>query len=918
MTELPSGTVTFLFTDIEHSTETAAALGDQRWADALQAHRALLRPCFERHSGVEVGTEGDAFFVAFARAGDAVKAAVEGQRALRETELRTRMGLHTGEALVRDRGYMGHEVHRAKRISDAGHGGQILLSETTADLVRGSTELIDLGPHRLKDLGDPQRIYQLLDESLERDFPPLRSLEAFTHSLPLQRSPFIGREKEMVEVRMLLEANRIVTLTGVGGCGKTRLAQQLGAELIEDFADGVFFINLAPVADPNLIDREIVASVGVPLGGAGGMIGAAAVGPMRATMLRYLAPRHALLILDNCEHVIDGCAEIADQILARAPEVRILATSREGLRIEGEQTWTVPSLSVPSLEPDAAMSESVSLFKARASAVRADFELTPDNIGHVAEICRRLDGIPLAIEFAAARVVHLSPKQIAERLDDRFRLLTGGQRRVQRQHTLQAALDWSYELLSEAERRLLRRLAVFAGDFSLEAAAGICADEGLESHEITDLLGALVAKSLIETVEAEEVVRYRMLETVRAYAAEQLARAGEADRFRASHRDWFLRWVCSTPWPEAFQSLSYTMALRREEQNLYAALDWCVAEGRPDLLAALGTRLFTAWMGGLPWTKWTGYALEHEQELDRDDRVRLLAQVWTPTDNVGASFELAGRAVAASEGASTDVRIYALSMRAFIGGVVSAVVRDGDLRKRAHEDADEASELAADSSKMRVWVVFVRGTMELSWGEVATARSAFEEALELAERNADLVGGISMYLAVTAHIMDDHEAANEAADLVRRSMDRIIGMEKLESLEGLDRFPLGFAAPPVAIDAVAKGGTADEWRFLAALRPHAVRSGIVSYEADLLLACGILCYFDGDHERASKLISRFRAHTLGAGVVPTASDYVLYLHYRDLIRRELDPQTAKRLRSEGEAMSLEEALDLAFSRTITA
>ena len=624
MTELPSGTVTFLFTDIERSTESAAALGDERWAEALQAHRDLLRPAFKKHAGVEVGTEGDAFFVAFARAHDAVDAAAEGQRVHEahpwpgETRLRVRMGLHTGEALVRGDGYVGHEVHRAKRISDAGHGGQILLSQTTADLV-GTASLLDLGSHRLKDLGEPQHIYQLAGDGLERDFPAVRSLDAFTHSLPLQRSAFIGREREMADVREQLTTNRIVTLTGVGGCGKTRLALQVGAEELEHFPDGVFFVNLAPISDPDLIMDELARSVGAPTGEA---ITGGAQTPADVALLAYLGARRCLIVLDNCEHLVDACADIVDRILASSPGVTVLATSREALRVEGEQAWSVPSLSLPAERRDAQASESVSLFKARAQAVRKGFELTADNLEPVVEICRRLDGIPLAIEFAAARVGHLSPRQIADRLDDRFRLLTGGQRRVQRQHTLQAALDWSFELLDEPDRTLLRRLSVFAGDFSIEAAEGICSDDALGAGGITDRLGSLVSKSLVDADLVGDEVRYKLLETVRAYASQRLAQSHESEAFRTQHRDWFVSWLDTFPEDRWFDFATIER-VSREEPNILAALDWSTSENQLDIVGHVSARLWCLNQGSRRIWRWVGLGLQVEDQLTPDDRLYL-------------------------------------------------------------------------------------------------------------------------------------------------------------------------------------------------------------------------------------------------------------------------------------------------------
>jgi len=925
--ELPSGTVTFLFTDIERSTESAAALGDERWADVLEDHRRIIRAAFKAHEGHEVGTEGDSFFVAFERAHDAVAAATQTQRGLAahkwpgESSLSVRIGIHTGEVLQRGDGYVGHEVHRAKRISDAAHGGQILLSQTTADLV-GTSSLADLGSHRLKDLGEPQRIFQVVDEGLETGFPPLRSLDAFTHSLPLQRSAFIGRDGEIAEIRKMLESNRIVTLTGVGGCGKTRLAQQIGAEELDHFPDGVFFVNLAPISDPDLVVREIATSVGVPLGGGMGGLGGTIAGPVEEALLGYLRSRACLLILDNCEHLIDVCADIADRILAHAPQLSLLATSREGLRVEGEQSWTVPSLSVPSEGTDAQSSESVSLFKARAKAVRPSFDLTPENLGAVVEICRRLDGIPLAIEFAAARVSHLSPRQIAERLDDRFRLLTGGQRRVQRQNTLQATLDWSFDLLDDEEKTLLRRLSVFAGDFAIDAAEGICSDDGLPASRVTDLIGSLVSKSLVEADLSTDDVRYRLLETVRAYAAERLTHAGEAERFRTLHRDWYMELLLATPREEAWTSLAYTHLLWREESNLAAAMEWSVAEGRPDVIARMGTRMFNgvSGSGAEGARRWLDIALEAEDELDPDDRVWCLLGARGPlTDGLDATIRSTERAVAAADRASPAVATFALSARATINGVVAAMSRNDELADRAYQDFDEAMQRAGGDLGSQGWILFNRAVIDLSLANIEAGETTLAEGLRVANAAGRpfMASGFALYISIVRHVMGDDAGAAEAAELASRGMDRMIGLDRLAAGEGLERFPRGFAAPGAAIGAVTEG-TESQWSFLRAYRPYALRAGVPAFEADLVLAAAILWFYDGDHERAAKLLSWVRAHTMGAGAVPTPGDYVLYLHYRDRAREALGSDEARRARGEGESLSLEAALDLAFAEKVHA
>jgi len=763
-TQLPTGTVTFLFTDIERSTQTVGAMGDERYADALEAHRQLLRQAFRAHDGHEVGTEGDAFFVAFARAQDAAAAAVDGQRALASHELRVRMGLHTGEALVRDGDYVGHDVHRAKRVCDAGHGGQILISQTTADLIGTNARLTDLGAHRLKDLEEAQRIFQVIDDELQNDFPALRSLEHFTHNLPLQRSTFVGREREIAEVRKLLDDHRLVTLTGIGGCGKTRLALQVGAELLGANPDGVFFVDLGPISSAAALVPAIASAVGLSLGGDIAM-GTARPGPMDELLVGFLSQRDCLVILDNCEHLLDGCAQIADAILGRAPAVSLLATSREGLAVQGEQLWQIPSLSLPTDATDALVSESVSLFIARAKAVRANFELSSDNVGAVTEICRRLDGIPLAIEFAAARVSHLPPQEIADRLGDMFRLLTGGRGRVQRQQTLQAALDWSYELLSEDERGLLRRLSVFAGSFSVPAAEGICSGEDVAEHSVLDLLASLVAKSLVVAHAEGTDARYRLLETVRLYASEQLRVAGEADLVRERHRDWFKAIAGSVDWDELLLPRSAPRGIDSELSNLRAALEFSEAEGRLDIVIGMAARLGTVWINfGLAREAltWLTKARPEDVGLTPPERTAALSFASFMADFLQdpAASDLAERAVGSAGDTPSSLVLWALRRRAVNRAVRSQWTDDHALATVARSDLDRSQQLAEQfSDTARSFALQTRALVELVLGDMHAAREACDAAVVL-DPGDSLSWG---HLATAAHLTGHRERALEAA-----------------------------------------------------------------------------------------------------------------------------------------------------------
>ncbi|HEV2358290.1 MAG TPA: LuxR C-terminal-related transcriptional regulator [bacterium] len=543
----PAGTVTLVVTDLEASTALLQRLGDRRYADILAEHRRLLRDAFAAGNGREVDTQGDAFLVAFASARDAVATAIAAQRTLMAhawpegATLRVRMGLHTGEPVQGPEGYAGLDVHRAARICAAGHGGQILVSDSTHALVAKDppegVSFRDLGEHRLKDLTQPLRLFQVVAAGLALSFPPLKSLDDVPSNLPVALTSFIGRERETAEVTRLLLDRRLLTLTGAGGCGKSRLALEVARGFLGELHDGVWVVELAALSDPTLVPHAAAAVLRVPEQSGRTLVD---------TLMDALRQKSLLVVLDNCEHLLTACTGLADALLRRCPGVRILATSREALGVAGETIWRVPSLSAPDpvhLPPHDRMMqfEAVRLFAERAAAVRSGFQVTRDNARVIAEACRRLDGIPLALELAAARARALSVEQIAARLDDRFRLLTGGSPTVlPRQRTLRAAMDWSYDLLTERERVLLARLSVFAGGWTLEAAEAVCAGDGLEAPEILDLLTSLVDKSLVLAEIQGGEARYGLLETVRQYGRERLHEAGTAESVRGRHRDWYL------------------------------------------------------------------------------------------------------------------------------------------------------------------------------------------------------------------------------------------------------------------------------------------------------------------------------------------------------------------------------------------
>jgi predicted ATPase/class 3 adenylate cyclase len=538
-------TFTFLFTDIEGSTALLGRLGEGLYGQVLAGHHALIRSGLAAHGGREVDTQGDAFFAVFSSPRACLAAVLEIQQALAAhawpggEQVRVRMGIHAGEASRTDTGLVGLEVHRAARVAAVGYGGQVLVSEAAAVLVRDAlpsgASLTDLGVHRLKDLGRPERIFQLQAGGLRAQFPPLRSLGnlALANNLPAQLASFIGRDKELAEVRALLGSSRLVTLTGAGGSGKTRLALQLAAGLLDGSGDGVWLVELAAVADEDAVASVICQALGIV---------AQPGRPALEVLLDALAPQEMLIVLDNCEHLIGGCAKTADAILRRCPRVHLLATSREPLGIGGELIYRVPSLSLPGPGDDdlaaAVSSDAVALFVDRARAQGTGLTLDEATAPLVVSICARLDGLPLAIELAAARLRSLSLTGLHDRLDQRFRLLTGGSRTApQRQQTLRATVEWSYSLLHGAEQLLLGRLSVFAESFDLDAAEAVCGFGDIEVFDVAGLLGSLVDKSLVVAEPAGPALRYRLLETIRQFAAEMLAEAGggEAAAVAAAH-----------------------------------------------------------------------------------------------------------------------------------------------------------------------------------------------------------------------------------------------------------------------------------------------------------------------------------------------------------------------------------------------
>jgi predicted ATPase len=570
----------------------------------LARHDVVLRRVMAGHRGYIFTTAGDAFSVAFESPSAAMAAAIEAQRLLAAEEpdemgpLRVRMVLHTGAADERDGDYFGPTLNRTARLLAAAHGGQILISLTAAELIRDALPegagLRDLGEHRLRDLARPERVYQLVHAELPASFPSIKSLDTFAHNLPVQMTSFVGRSRDLETVGEMIQGTRLLTLTGVGGSGKTRLALQAAAELVSEFRDGVWLTELGPVGDGSVIAAEVAATLGIErLPGRS----------IEESLIEFLQDRQTLLVMDNCEHVLDGVARLLDALLRACSRLQVLATSREALGIAGEVLYRVPSLSVPASgeEEDLAVleeHEAVRLFVDRAAAVRPGFALTPGNAVAVADISRRLDGIPLAIELAASRVRAMSPEQLAGRLDNRFALLTGGSRAaLPRQQTLAAAMDWSYDLLTEQEQVVLRRLSVFRGTFSMEAAEQVAASSGINWFEVFDLLSRLVDKSLVVAEERGDEMRYRLFETVRSYSARRLETEGDPAGAGDRHAEFFL--TLAEAAADEMRGPEEAMWLRRLEadhDNLRAAVEWALKAGDGNTALRLCWALLTYWV----------------------------------------------------------------------------------------------------------------------------------------------------------------------------------------------------------------------------------------------------------------------------------------------------------------------------------
>ena len=783
---LPPGTVTFLFTDIEGSTrlwETQHAAMQR----ALARHDAILRDAIEANDGYLVKTTGDGAHAAFAIAADAIAACLAAQRALKahawgELSIKSRMALHSGGAEQRDGDYYGPALNRAARLMAAGRGGQILLSLATEELVRNhlpaDIALRDMGERRLKDLIRPERVYQVIAPDLPADFPPLKTLDARPNNLPAQTTPFIGRENAIRAVKEhLSNANvRLLTLSGVGGTGKTRLALQAAADMVDEFEHGVFFVPLAVLHDPVLVLQTIAQAFDVR---------EAAGRQLKEQLQDYLREKQMLLVLDNFEQVIDAAPRVTD-LLTAAPRLKVLVTSREVLRLSGETDYSVPPLSLPDpkrLPPLARLTqyEAVALFIERAVAVRAAFAITNENARAIAEICHRLDGLPLAIELAAARVRVLPPQRMLAELNHRLSFLMGGARDLPaRQKTLRGAIDWSYDLLTGDEQKLFRRLAVFVGGCALEAIETVC---NIENDLIVlETVESLVGKSLVQQTEAHGEPRFAMLETIREYAGERLLAAGESGRVRERHRDYFLALAEeAVPKLVGAEQTEWLQHLEEEHENLRSALEWSLVEAGSGRGLQLCGALQRFWVTrghlseGREWcARILGKAGGEERTPERAKALNaggVLAYLQTDYPPARALYE------------------ESLAIRRQLGDRRGMAASLGNLGQVTSEQGDFTSARALHEESLAIWrelwdqsgiAVSLNnlGNVALDQGDYPAARSLHEESLAIRRGLGDQSGIAASLnnLGNVAHDQGEYAAARalyeQSLAIVRELGDR--------------------------------------------------------------------------------------------------------------------------------------------------
>jgi predicted ATPase/class 3 adenylate cyclase len=906
---LPSGTVTFVFSDIEGSTQKWEKRRESM-AAAVAEHENIVRAAIESNAGTVFKLMGDAVCAVFGRPEEAIAAALEAQRGLIALDwaevdgLRVRMALHTGTADERDGDYYGPAVNRVARLLAIGHGGQVLVSGTSTDLLQGAmpaqSSLRDLGEHRLRDLIYPEQVYQLIAPGLPEEFPALRSLDALPNNLRRQITSFVGRDDVLADVKALVEQAQLVTLVGTGGVGKTRCAMQVAADLLDGSGDGVWFVDLAPLPAPEYVVPEIASVLGV---------NAQNERPLLESVLAYLKSKRTLLVIDNCEHVVREASRTIAAILQQCPQVKILATSREGLNVPGEDVYRMPSLPLPPegailTAAEAEAYGAVALFAERARAADKRFALSDDNATIVAEICRRLDGIALAIELAAVRVKILNVAQLSQKLDERFRLLTGGsQTLLPRQQTMRAAIDWSYELLSDDEKALFARLAVFKGGWTLEAAAAICSGDSDDEFEILERLSSLADKSLVVVEFAEGSQRYRFLESMRQYGLDRLKERGELDTIGARHAEYygrFARQAEESMWTTS--DIVWQAKVEQELDNIRTALDWSlVHKGNVALGAATVGHLWFLWMSQHPQEgrKWVQLALslaDAERYPETDVALQLAFTRFPTTDAEEKNLtDRTRRALEASRTLGNQTQLArALSYHA------ESLLHEGRhdeaevLSREALAIADEIGDKAR-----RCTVLQQLSGIERLRGNFARARELGSEALEIARARQETRSRV-FALGNLAHIEADEGNLERALEISREAIAASALINDRVS-DGVTKFHVADLLLQLERIEEAREFTRSSLRSLR-------REGMLGPLVLGIEVCGMLAGATGDARRGTFLLGFSDSASVRRSLVRDPQAQLRYDLLVGRFRDELGETEFQKLFSSGAAADEEEVI----------
>ena len=921
MSKLPTGAVTFLFTDIEGSTKLSQDFPEEMPA-LLARHNEILENAIKAQNGFIFNIVGDSYHAAFHEAEQALNAALEAQRNLHNepwspAPIKVRMGVHTGNVTLEDPNstspYTGYAtLALTSRVMSAGHGEQILLSQDAViSLTTKQVELKDMGEHNLKDVQRPQQLYQVIVSDLPTEFLPLKTQKVINHNLPLNLTSFIGREKEISEIKASLEESRLLTLIGPGGTGKTRLSIQVGMEVISSQPNGVWMAELAPISDPALIPQTVASVFGLREGPGQNLLD---------QINDYLRAKRLLLILDNCEHLVEASAKFVDEILNACPQIKILASSREALGVSGERTYRVPSLLLPD-KKDASLDEiskyeSVQLFVERAIAANPKFQLTIKNGSAIAQICRRLDGIPLALELAAARAKVLSVEQIAERLDDRFRLLTGGSRTaLPRQQTLRALIDWSYGLLTEPEKALFRRLAVFEGGWSLEAAEKVCSGNGVDEYEVLDLLTQLVDKSLVITDERDGDVRYHRLETIRQYAREKLLETDESTDVRNRHLDFYIEFGTNadTEYINPYQH-EMIQQMAPEYDNIRSALSWGI-ENRLETTAELliTSAIFWPWVL-LGYTSevrdWCVLILERindagsSSDLDYLTRLkgRLLNRYSQVTMNMGdhqVSCDAAEESIAIASQINDEV-----TLADALGSLGHCAAYNGNLEKalKAAKDGIELSE-RLDAKRELIWALDAMTHIHHLDGNDEELSKYFKKINDVLTESGTSIdpvyfGGFKIEQAVKDRDIEEAEKQMEIA------LKFVI--ERKDSYM-LATFQSMFA------HALRQLGDLDKavFYYRRTIRLWQDR-GHRSAMAHQLECFGFIALAHEDAARAAKLFSAADATRNSINSTRTPPEQLEFDDAKSQLQSGMDKDEFENIWNEGQSMTLEQAIELAL------